>query len=106
VFQLCLKWGVCLKFTKYQFFTRKFRYLGLICTSEGVSPDPGKVQALVDRKELKNVKELRSFVCLGSYFRRFIPQNSDITICLVALLKKGARWDWTSQCQKAFELVK
>jgi hypothetical protein len=106
VFQLCLKWGVCLKFSKCKFFVQKFRYLGLICTTDGVLPDPEKVEALVKRREPQNVKELRSFVCLGSYFRRFIPNYSEITICLFNLLKKGAYWDWTKECQEAFELVK
>jgi hypothetical protein len=72
VFQFCLKWGVCSKFAKCQFGTKTFRFLGLICTLEGVLPDPGKAQALVDRQEPKNVKELRSYVYLGSYFQTLL----------------------------------
>jgi hypothetical protein len=103
VFKVCVKWGVCLKFKKCNFFQKEFKYLGFICSSVGLRPDPAKDDALVNRSAPTNVKELRSFICFGSYLRRFVVGYADLTAPLVVLLKKGARWDWNDECQRSLK---
>jgi hypothetical protein len=53
-----------------------------------------------------NAKELRSFVCLASYFRMFIPHFADVAEPLQSLLRKNARWEWTDVCDEAFSILK
>ncbi|OMJ27324.1 Retrovirus-related Pol polyprotein from transposon [Smittium culicis] len=81
-------------------------YLGYLVTNKGFLPDPKKIEALVGRNPPKNVKEVKSFVCLGSYFRKFLERYSDVVEPIQALVKKGARWEWTSECQESFQIIK
>lgn len=106
VFKLCLKWGVCLKLKKCQFFVKEFTYLGFVVNKSGIQPDERKVQALAIRPAPTNVRELRSFLGVGNYFRRFIPHYADLVSPMGALLKKNARWEWSEACVGAFVKVK
>ncbi|OMJ08900.1 Retrovirus-related Pol polyprotein from transposon [Smittium culicis] len=83
-----------------------FRYLGYLVTNKGFLPDPKKIEALVGRNPPRNVKEVKSFVCLGSYFRKFLERYSDVVESIQALVKKGTRWEWKSECQESFERIK
>jgi hypothetical protein len=106
VFKVCVKWGVCLKLEKCQFFVGEFRYLGLWISENGIKPDIKKVEALVERKAPVNVKEVRSFVSFASYFRKFIEKYGDMSEPLTRLLKKNARWDWGDEQERAFQDIK
>jgi hypothetical protein len=72
IFARCLKWGICLKLSKCSFFALVFRYLGLQMSFDALSPNPSKVTSLLGRSPPSNVRETRSFICLGSYFRLFL----------------------------------
>jgi RNase H-like domain found in reverse transcriptase/Reverse transcriptase (RNA-dependent DNA polymerase)/Integrase zinc binding domain/Integrase core domain/Zinc knuckle/Aspartyl protease len=91
---------------KCQFLQREFTYLGFRITPEGVRPDPAKVSGLTDSPVPRNAKELRSFMGLASYFRRFVPAFSATTAPMQALLKKGEYFDWGLAQQEAFDKVR
>ena len=106
VFKMCLKWGICLKFSKCSFFATQFRYLGILLSADGLLPDPAKVSCLLDRPAPTNVREARSFVCFGSYFRMFLDHYADLVEPIQKLLRKGVPWVWSVECQEVFEGVK
>jgi hypothetical protein len=84
------------KLSKCTFFASSFRYLGFLVTKEGLKPDPRKVSDLLARERPSNATGLRSFVCLASYFRRFIPHFADVVEPLQLLLKREAQFIWSS----------
>ncbi|GMG12003.1 unnamed protein product [Phytophthora fragariaefolia] len=72
--------------------------LGFLVGKNGVRPDPGKVRVINEWPTPSNVKELRKFLGLATYLGKIRP--------LSQLLKKDAVWDWTAECQQAFDAVK
>lgn len=91
---------------KCEFMRREVAYLGHIITNEGVKPNPERVEAIVNYPVPTNVKELKSFLGLIGYYRRFIENFSKITRCLTNLLKKNVTFNWTSTQQEAFQTLK
>jgi len=74
---------------KCEFLKTELNYLGHVMTSEGVKPDPQKVEAFCEFPTPKNITDLKSFLGLAGYYRKFIPQFSKIAKPLNELLKKG-----------------
>jgi len=77
-----------------------------IVSESGISADKSKVEAVTSFPLPNSVKQLRSFLGLASYYRRFIPGFSKIAGPLFALTKKDALFEWSSRCQHAFEKLK
>ena len=91
---------------KCTFHMTSVEYLGVIITSDSVKMDPEKVQIILTWPELRTVKEHQSFLGFVNFYRQFIDNYSGITKSFTALLKKNALWNWTQQCQSAFQLLK
>ncbi|OMJ11827.1 Retrovirus-related Pol polyprotein from transposon, partial [Smittium culicis] len=106
VLEVCKKWNVKLKLQKCSFFEKDFRYLGYFVTKDGLLPDPLKTSALLNRASPRNVKEARSFLCLCSYFRKFLDHYAEIAEPIQALIKKNAYWEWTAECESSFCTIK
>src|SRR3978361_1844963 len=87
---------------KCQFGRKSLKYLGHLVTSEGIRTDPDKVSAIVDLSPPTNLRGLRRFLGMASWYRRYIEGFSKITAPLNRLLKKGQRWQWTAEQDKAF----
>ena len=68
--------------------------------------EAAKIQAIVEWEPPTKVTELRSFLGLTNYYRRFVRNYSNITVPLTDMLKKEKPWEWTDQCQKAFDRLK
>jgi hypothetical protein len=76
---------------KCVFARDRVTYLGHVVSSRGIEADPTKVQAVLEMKPPTNLKELRTFLQACSWFRKFIPQFSDIARRLTDLTKKDRR---------------
>ena len=106
VFQQLRSAGLTLKPKKCKFAQLQVTYLGHVVSAEGVRTDPKKLQAILEFPVPANVKALRSFLGLASYYRRFIPQFSRIAGPLHALTKKNSVFMWTAACQETFERLR
>jgi ribonuclease HI len=94
------------KFSKCEFWLEKVAFLGHILTAEGVSVDPEKVEAVSNWRQPTNVGEIRSFLGLAGYYRRFIEGFSKIARPMTELLKKEKKFVWTEACEKSFQELK
>ena len=86
-------------------------FLGHILSAKGVEVDPEKTYKVVNFPVPKSQKELRGFLGLCNYYRRFVLNFSKICAPLNGLLKKEigrnfSKLDWTNDCQKAFDQLK
>ena len=91
---------------KCEFCQQEIMFLGHRIGKGQIRMDERKIQAIVDWSAPKTVPELRSFLGLANYYRRFIEGYSKKVSPLTDLLKKNAKWDWSDVCEKAFEEVK
>ena len=94
------------KVSKCAFFLHRVEYLGHVVSSEGLSPDPAKVQAVANWKVPANVTDIRSFLGLAGYYRRFIPQFAKIAAPLTNLTRKNTPFTWSLREGEAFEQLK
>jgi hypothetical protein len=90
------------KFSKHDFFQKKFHYLGHLI-SEGVIVDPEKIKSIMDWPTPKYVSNIRSFMGLEGYYRRFIKVFSKIGCPITSLQEKGVKFIWTSECEERFQ---
>jgi len=95
-----------LKLSKCKFAQRSVAYLGHIISEQGVSIDPSKVKTIVEWPVPSSVKELRSFLDLAGYYRKFVRHFGIISRPLTTLLKKGCLFIWTSEHDTAFATLK
>ena len=94
------------KFSKCEFWLKKVPFLGHILSEEGISVDPSKVQEVLDWKAPTSVHEVRSFLGLAGYYRRFIPDFSKIAKPMTKLLQKDVKFVWTKECDVAFTTLR
>ena len=95
-----------LKPSKCRLMRRHVDFLGHVISREGVSVDPSKIRDVVDWPVPQRLKDVRSFLGLCCYYRRFIRNFSMLAAPLFALTKKGRAFLWDEGCQEAFELLK
>jgi hypothetical protein len=94
------------KLSKCKFWIDEVLFLGHVISKGGIAMDPGKVKDARDWVVPQTVKEIRSFLGLAGYYRRFIENFSKIAKPLTSLLEKGVDFSWTDERQKAFEELK
>jgi hypothetical protein len=95
-----------LKPKKCKFAQTSVEYLGHVVSAAGVQTDPKKIQAVRQYPVPVDVKALRSFLGLASYYRRFVPSFAKVAGPLHALTKKDVPYLWSPQCQNAFEQIR
>lgn len=98
------QWKV--KMSKCRFAQQSISYLGHIVSHQGVSTDPSKIDSIKQWPQPQNIKELRSFLGLAGYYRKFVQGFAVIARPLSDLLKKGMPFVWTPVHQLAFEALK
>lgn len=98
--------GLKLSANKCTLCQKKVKYLGHLITEEGIGTDPEKIAAVRDWPIPRNRREVQSFMGLCAYYRRFIRNFSDIAGPLHQLSEKNRRFDWSTDCQRAFEHLK
>ena len=98
--------GLKLKPLKCHFGQTSVKFLGFQIADTGLAPDPEKVKAIKEYPVPKDLTELRRFIGMISYYRRFISGFSDIAHPLHRLLQKDVKFDWNQSCQNSFESLK
>lgn len=92
---------------KTDFLKREVAYLGHIITPEGVKPNPDKISAILNYPVPKTTKEIKGFLGLLGYYRKFIPNFAHLTKPMTKCLKKGAKIDISNlEYQQCFETCK
>ena len=94
------------KLSKCDFWLKEISFLGHIVSAEGIRVDPVKIEAVVNWKPPRSVTEVRSFLGLAGYYRRFVKGFSVIASPLTKLLRKGVLFEWSDKCQNSFEQLK
>ena len=94
------------KFSKCEFWLTKERFLGHVVLASSVSIDLEKVEAVMSWERSKSLFEIRSFVGLVGYYRRFIKDFSRLATLMTRLTRKGVKFEWNDLCEKAFQELK
>ena len=106
VLQLLRDHQLYAKFSKCEFWVTEVRFLGHVVSASGVSVDPEKVKALMSWERPKSVFEIRSFLRLAGYYRRFIEDFSRLAAPMTRLTQKKVKFDWDDRCEEAFQELK
>ena len=104
--QRCKDTGLKLNPDKCKIRQTDIKFYGIICTGEGIRPDPAKVSAIKSMKAPTNEKELSSFLGFATYMGPFIKDFSKMTTPLRELLAKDSKFDWTVNHEQAFQQIK
>jgi hypothetical protein len=94
------------KLSKCDFWLRGTKFLGHTISQNGISVDPEKVQEVMDWKPPTTVRQIRSFLGLAGYYRRFIPDFSRVAKPMTELLKTRVKFDWSQKCEDAFHVLR
>jgi hypothetical protein len=94
------------KFSKCAFWLEEILFLGHVLFAKGIAVDPSKVKDILEWKPPTTVHQVRSFLGLASYYRRFIPDFSKLVKPITSLLKNDSKFNWSSECNEAFEKLK
>ncbi|KAL5542991.1 hypothetical protein UlMin_010701 [Ulmus minor] len=81
-------------------------FLGHIIPKEGIPVDPGKIEAIKSWPTPTNVKEIRSFLGLAGYYRRFVEGFSKIAWPLTQLTRKNVKFQWSDERERSFQELK
>jgi hypothetical protein len=106
VFQILQQEQWRVKLSKCAFAKREISYLGFVISDKGVSTCPGKIKAVLEWPVPTNVKELRSFLGLAGYYRKFVQNFGIIAKPLTNRLRKNMLFVWTSDHEVAFQTLK
>ena len=91
---------------KSEFFLKQICYLGLIISKYGIRMDPNKLNIIQEWPQPLNLHELRSFIGMCSYYRRFIEKFSIIARPLHKLIRNKVKFQWTAKENEAFNKLK
>ena len=106
VLQLLRDHQLFAKFSKCEFWLTEVRFLGHVVSASGFSIDPEKVEAMMSWERPKSVFEIRSFLGLAGYYRRFIKDFSRIVAPITRLTGKEVKFYWDDRCEEAFQELK
>ena len=91
---------------KCEFCCSQVHYLGFLVNENGLQTDPDKIDPILKYPVPRNIKDLRRFLGLASWYRRFIPNYATLATPLTKLLKKTQSWIWHAEQQSAYEEIK
>ena len=95
-----------LKLEKCCFFKKHIQYLGHLISADGIQPLPEKLQSIAKMPAPKNPKEVKQFLGLVGYYRKFVPRFTDISRVQTHLTKKDVEFKWTPECENCFQILK
>jgi len=85
---------------------RRIRFLGVVIGPKGIEIEKEKVDGVLSWLEPKNVKDVRKFLDLANYYRRFIKDFTRVARPINVLMRKNIKWQWGVEQQKAFDKLK
>ncbi|GJR84960.1 putative reverse transcriptase domain-containing protein [Tanacetum coccineum] len=106
ILELLKKEELYAKFSKCEFWIPKVQFLGHVIDSEGIHVDPAKIESIKDWASPKSPMEIRQFLGLAGYYRRFIEGFSKIVKPMTKLTQKKAKFVWGDKQEAAFQLLK
>ncbi|GJY03122.1 putative reverse transcriptase domain-containing protein, partial [Tanacetum coccineum] len=106
ILELLKKEELYAKFSKCEFWIPKVQFLGHVIDSEGIHVDPAKIESIKDWASPKSPTEIRQFLGLAGYYRRFIEGFSKIAKPMTKLTQKKIKFEWGDKQEAAFQLLK
>ena len=106
VLELLRKEKLYAKFSKCEFWLREVQFMGHVINGEGIHVDSSKIEAVKNWEAPKTLTEVRSFLGLAGYYRRFIENFSRIAKPLTILTQKSKTFDWGEEQEIAFQTLK
>jgi hypothetical protein len=106
IFDRMRQHGLTMKLSKCQFFRKKLTFLGHDLTAIGIRANSTKIEAIQKIQPPTSLQELRTFLGVSGYYRRFIENYAKIAQPLTVLLRKNNLFKWDDKCQVAFEELK
>ena len=106
IFKRLEHFGLKMKREKCDFFKKHIQYLGHLIAEEGFTPLPEKLESIHKMPRPKTPKEVKQFLGLIGYYRKFVPRFSDIVRSLTNLTRHDVDFNWTEKCDKAFNHLK
>ncbi|WRX29259.1 Reverse transcriptase domain - like 10 [Theobroma cacao] len=106
VLQILREHRLYAKFSKCEFWLESVAFLGHVVSKEGIQVDTKKIKVVEKWPRPTSVTEIRSFVGLAGYYRRFVKDFSKIVAPLTKLTRKDIKFEWTDACENSFEKLK
>ena len=103
IFKRLKHFDLKMKRQKSSFFKKHLQYLGHLVSEKGFEPLPEKLEAIRTMPHPKTAKEVKQFLGLIGYYRKFVPRFSDLSRPLTRLTRHDAKFEWSLQCQKSFD---
>ena len=94
------------KFSKCEFWLTSVTFLGHVVSKEGIRVDPAKIEAVRGWTRPTSPTEIRSFVGLAGYYRRFVQSFSTIAAPLTRLTRQDVSFQWSDECEESFQKLK
>ena len=98
--------GFSINRDKCFFGKRQVKYLGFIVDENGIRIDPDKLRPILEYPRAKNLKQLRRFLGMCSWFRSYIPNYADIAEPLLKLTRKDIVYMWNEDCEEALTILR
>lgn len=106
VMEKLAKYNIKINPDKCRWFAEKIKLLGYVISSQGIEMDKEKINIILNAKAPTNVKQLQQFVGFPNYYRKLIEGFANIAAPLYNLMRKDVKWEWTKECQDAFDTLK
>ena len=103
IFTKLREYGLKMKREKCDFFKKHLQYLGHLISEEGFEPLPEKIKSIKNMPPLKTAKEVKQFLGLAGYYRKFVTRFADLSRPLTNLTRQNVEFEWTEKCQKSFD---
>ena len=103
IFRKLTEYWLKMKREKCDFFKKHLQYLGHLVSEEGFKPLPEKIKSIKNMPPPKTVKEVKQFLGLAGYYRKFVPRFADLSRPLTHLTWQSVEFQWTEKCQKSFD---
>ena len=106
VLEILRKEKLYAKWSKCEFWLKQVQFLGHVIGKEGITVDPAKIEVVASWERPRTPTEVRSFLGLAGYYRRFVQDFAKIATPLTKLTRKTEKFEWTDKCEESFQELK